>query len=94
MKVKPIILIAILIGIYACKNESEIDNNNPISEETITTNRWIQDIMEEVYLWEEYIPEGLNPASYDNSYTFFEKFIYEDDYWSWVSDVLRNYRAV
>lgn len=50
------------------------------------TNSWIQDIMEEVYLWEEYIPEGLNPASYDNSYTFFEKFIYEDDYWSWVSD--------
>ncbi len=59
------------------------DNND---NSNLATNRWIQEVMEEIYLWEEEIPDGLDPTAYSDPQDFFEKFIYEDDKWSWLSD--------
>lgn len=43
--------------------------------------------MEEVYLWEDLIPRGLQASKEANSETFFKKFIYdEEDHWSFISD--------
>lgn len=50
-------------------------------------NTWIQEIMEEVYLWEAEIPSGLNPEDEEDPFTFFDNHVYEEeDNWSWLSD--------
>ena len=71
-----LILTTSLTLLISCKKDSNINERN----------RWIKDVMEEVYLWEENIPSGLNADSYDDSYVFFKKFLYKEDKWSWLSD--------
>lgn len=76
MRYKIILLLALLFSIISCDKDSD----------TTKRNLWIKDVMENVYLWEADIPDGLNPDSYSDSYQFFKKFIYEDDKWSWLSE--------
>ena len=49
-------------------------------------NMWIKETMETFYLWIDQIPENLDPYSSIDSKAYFEKYRYEDDPWSWISD--------
>lgn len=47
----------------------------------------MKNTMEEAYLWEEYIPQGLDPLTDDDPTEFFERLCYrQDDRWSYISD--------
>lgn len=89
----------LIISITSCKDEYDplaaaektppttIDTTaTSPTDNTLKTNTWIQDVMEECYLWEANIPSGLDPETEDDSKAFFDKFIYEEDHWSWISD--------
>lgn len=91
------LIIAIYFSFYliSCnKNDdlSPIEDSDliPNIDSTLNRNTWVKDVMKEVYLWEEYIPEDLIPSNTENTFDFFDKFIYEDDYWSFISDDYYN----
>ncbi|KPL16959.1 MAG: hypothetical protein AMS26_02730 [Bacteroides sp. SM23_62] len=64
------------------------DNGNTpaISDQTKYINHWIFDGMHEVYLWEEYIPAGLDPETAPDPKKFFYSFLYDLDRFSWIHD--------
>lgn len=84
----------LLAGLFSllisCEKKIEPDpdhgNDPDISAQTKYINNWIFDVMHEVYLWEEHIPPGLDPESESNSKTFFNKFLYSIDRFSWIHD--------
>ena len=57
-----------------------------VSAETRYINNWIFDVMHEVYLWENYIPAGLDPETAPYPKQFFNRFLYSLDRFSWISD--------
>ncbi len=63
---------------------SSCDKNS--ANNTLKTNSWIQEVMEEVYLWEEHIPDNLSSKDYSDSFDFFDNLLYVEDYWSWLSN--------
>jgi len=87
---KSTILMLLLVSLISCKDDENIKINKypdiEISDSIIDVNYFIKKTMEEVYLWETYIPNNLDYRKYTDPKIFFEKFVYEDDYWSWVSD--------
>ncbi|MCK4920511.1 MAG: PDZ domain-containing protein [Bacteroidales bacterium] len=77
---------AIIIAILSCKREDPVIpkdedmTNGDISE-------WIYYHMNYIYLWEDYIPQGLNPLSEDNPKKFFDSILYKvEDKWSYITD--------
>jgi len=85
------LLYAVLFSLLiSCEKKIEPDPNNgndpDISAQTKYINNWIYDVMHEVYLWEEYIPEGLDPETAPNSKKFFDNFLYDLDRFSWIHD--------
>jgi C-terminal processing protease CtpA/Prc len=59
-------------------------NGTVISEQTKYINNWIFDVMHEVYLWEEFIPAGLEPDKAPDPEKFFYEFVYDLDRFSWI----------
>lgn len=86
MKLKKLIFLLIALAVISCKKDDDNLDKDEVSQAAQTTNRWIRDIMEEVYLWEDEIPEGLSPYSEPDPFAYFDKFIHKDDHWSWLSD--------
>jgi carboxyl-terminal processing protease len=90
---KYIILIIAILGIIIflpnCKKDlndpDEGDTTDIISEATKYINNWIWEVMNEVYLWEVYIP-NLDPDLEPDPENFFEKLLYSKDRFSWISD--------
>lgn len=81
-----IFFLSIFIVLAACnKNEPDIQddtdfNNGDISE-------WIYYHMNYIYLWENFIPQGLDPLSEDNPREFYYDILYSDeDKWSFITD--------
>jgi len=58
---------------------------NKVSEETKIITNWIWDAMNEVYLWADEIP-SYNPNKESDPEAFFNKLLYVDDVWSWITD--------
>jgi methionine-rich copper-binding protein CopC len=74
--------------LISCEKKTDPDPNNgntsAISAQTKYINNWISDGMNEVYLWEEYIPAGLVPDTEPDPEEFFDKFLYDLDRFSWI----------
>jgi C-terminal processing protease CtpA/Prc len=84
-----IAILGMLISLPNCKKDlpdpDEGDTTDIISEATKYINNWIWDVMNEVYLWEIYIP-NLDPDLEPDPENFFEKLLYSKDRFSWISD--------
>lgn len=84
---KLLVLLITVPLLFSCKDEdtdTNIDNDSASSTEV---KEWVQELMEEVYLWESEIPAGLDPTDGTEPIDFFDKFLYtEEDSWSWLSD--------
>lgn len=79
------LLILISIGLatfVACEKETP---GSDLPEETLVLNNWIWEGMNEVYLWEAYIPD-LDPEVEPDPEAFFYKLLYKDDRNSWIVD--------
>lgn len=73
-------------AIPACEKEDNGNGNgNELPEETLILNNWIWEGMNEVYLWEAFIPD-LDWREEPDSEAFFYKLLYEGDKNSWIID--------
>jgi len=76
--------IFILFVAGACHDDDD-DNGTQIPAETIATNKWIDETMDEVYFWNEELP-AIDYKKESDSEEYFNKLIYKDDPWSWITD--------
>ncbi len=80
-----------LIILSSCTKDPDPDpdpdpgNGDGIPAEVLTLNNWIWEGMNDVYLWEQYIPE-LDPDKESDPESFFYKLLYKDDRDSWIVD--------
>ena len=85
--VKLIFLLFVITGImWSCKEEPTPD---PGKEEapalTKKINRFIKDVMEDVYLWYKEMPDIDIRYEFDPM-AYFDKLLYIEDVWSFVTD--------
>ena len=91
---KEILIIVLICGLFFslpnCKKDpdpDDVDTAKVISEDTKYVNNWIWNVMNEVYLWNVYIPQNLDPEKEPDPEKFFEKLLYTTkDRFSWISD--------
>jgi len=70
----------------ACeKDDNGNGNGNELPAETLILNNWIWEGMNELYLWEDYIPD-LNWREEADPEAFFYKLLYQGDKDSWIVD--------
>jgi carboxyl-terminal processing protease len=85
----PIVLAATLILTGCKKNKTvEPDPNTPTGKATALTqkiNSFIKDVMTDVYLWYDKMP-NLDITTETDSKAYFKKLLYSDDKWSVVTD--------
>ena len=76
-----------LLFTVSCEKEPEPDPDpDPgISNEILTINNWIWEGLNDLYLWEEFIP-NLDPDLQKNPEAFFYKLLYSADHDSWIVD--------
>ncbi|MCP4313235.1 MAG: hypothetical protein GY790_18400 [Bacteroidetes bacterium] len=68
--------------VFSC----EKDPNKPdLSDETLILNKWIWEGMNDVYLWENQIPD-LDPEYQEDSEEYFYDLLYSADSYSWIVD--------
>jgi len=53
--------------------------------ETQIISNWIWDVMREIYLWSDQLPNS-DPDEVTDPEAFFYDLLYVDDYWSWITD--------
>ena len=76
-----VLLVIAVMGltiITACEKEKENDNGNELPKETLILNNWIWEGMNEVYLWEAYIPD-INWRAEPDPEAFFYKLLFSQD---------------
>lgn len=78
-KLSILLLLAVLI--QSCKK-----TDTEIPKETQEVNNWVLSVLEEVYLWEKYLPTNVKPSSEPDTKDYFDKLLYQDDYWSYITD--------
>jgi len=76
--------IFILCVVNACHDDDD-DNGTQIPAETIATNKWIHDDMNDIYFWNTQLPQ-VDYKKESDSEEYFYKLIYKDDPWSWITD--------
>jgi carboxyl-terminal processing protease len=77
-----LIIPALLFTLLSCQR----DPNKPdLSEEVLILNHWIWDGMNDVYLWERYIPD-LDPDYQEDPEQYFYDLLYSGDRDSWIVD--------
>ena len=74
----------------SCKKDPDPDPDVP--QDIIILNKWIMDVMSDVYLWEEFIPP-LNPNKEPDPKEYFYKLLYTEDRDSWISDDSEEHMA-
>ena len=84
------IILLITISVVACEKNDPVPEGNgeeqTVSDEVLMINNWIQANMNDVYLWNNFIPDDLNPKTEEDPRAFFYKMIYEsEDKWSWIT---------
>lgn len=61
------------------------DREEKLPEDIRILNEWIWEGMNDVYLWNEFVP-ALDPDREPDPETFFYKLLYEEDKYSWIVD--------
>ena len=67
-------------------NNNNNGDTNSISSEIRYINNWIWDAMSEVYYWNDYLPDNLDPNTEPDPEEYFEKLLYSGDIFSWITD--------
>jgi carboxyl-terminal processing protease len=76
--------IVLLFTAGACHDDDD-NGDDEIPAETIATNKWVKEVMEEVYYWESEIPQ-IDHTKESDTEAYFYKLLYKDDNWSWITD--------
>jgi C-terminal processing protease CtpA/Prc len=85
-----IIISGLIISLPECKKDlpdpDDGDTTAIITEATKYVNNWIWDVMNELYLWNTYIPQSFEPDKEPDPENFFKKLLYTKDRFSWIDD--------
>ena len=83
----PFLLLSLLILVASCKKDPEPDPEpDPgLPQEILILNNWIWEGMNDLYLWEEFIP-NLDPDYEEDPKAYFQRLLYKDDRNSWITD--------
>ncbi len=82
-KIVLFVLAAIVLAAFpACE---KVNDGSDLPKETLILNNWIWEGMNEVYLWEAYIPD-LDWRAEPDPKAFFNKLLFEEDRNSWIVD--------
>ncbi|MFV0265737.1 MAG: S41 family peptidase [Draconibacterium sp.] len=75
------------LGVFVgCGEEEEVPDPGPIIPElTLNINKFIYDVMSDVYLWYNKLP-NIDYQKEADSKDYFEKLIYTEDKWSFITD--------
>ncbi len=81
-KIIATIMVFNLMLVYSCKQDEKI-----LPDDIYEINSFIYDVTNTYYLWEDYIPSGIDINSYTNPEDLFNAMYYPTlDHWSFVSD--------
>lgn len=70
----------------SCEKEDPYEDDT-VSPQIRLVNEWIKENMEALYLWNNFIPLGLNPGQEPNPEAFFDTMVYKpEDKWSYITD--------
>lgn len=82
-------ILAVSVMFAGCQKdepEQEPEPEEEVAPElTRKINTFIKDVMDDVYLWEKYMP-AINIRYELDSKAYFEKLLYQDDRWSFVTE--------
>jgi C-terminal processing protease CtpA/Prc len=88
------LIAALTFALVSCEKDPDPDPDpDPepeIPEETLIINQWIWEGLNEVYLWEEFIPY-IDYRKQDDPEEYFYRLLYEDDRDSWI---VKDYDAL
>lgn len=90
MKANRIILFlfpALLMAFYSCE---KMPHKPDLPEEVLILNHWIWEGLNDVYLWEEHIPD-LDPDYQEDPEQYFFDLLYPGDHYSWIE---KDYEAL
>lgn len=77
-KILPLFLLGFVALVVSCKKEG-------LPPETLLLNNWIWEGLNEIYLWEEFIPY-IDPNNEADSEAYFNKLLYKEDRNSLITD--------
>lgn len=82
------VLMMFMFFSYCEKDDITTDDEETteeVSDETIALNKWIYENMSAYYYWCDEMPD-IDYTEESNSEEYFEKLLYSDDGWSWITD--------
>jgi len=86
MKNKLLVIHFIFILIFSSCQDDVIEiNEDLIPNTTLKINRFISDVMNDVYLWNEFLPQ-IDYTKEEDSEEYFYKLLVEEDRWSFITD--------
>ncbi len=88
IKIRIVLIVLLLNGIFlsSCKKDEQ-PGGNQLPDDIRIVNEFIYNNTIELYLWNEYIPAGININDYPDPYDLFEAMYYPTlDHWSFVTD--------
>lgn len=84
-----LILFAIVFTFTFCEKDDPIPPYEPGEDQapalTQKVNEFIKEVMEDVYLWADNVPEIDTKYEFDSE-AYFDKLLYEEDKWSFLTD--------
>lgn len=83
-----LVLLLTLTGMTSCSKEKNPDGpENPIPENIRRANEFIYQWMDEAYLWNSKIPDGIDPQQEPDPKAMLDRMIYQTlDKWTYVTD--------
>jgi C-terminal processing protease CtpA/Prc len=82
-----LVLLAILVFISSCREDEITDVAPTPDDETLAINDFIWQNLNEVYLWEDFIPQNIDRKKEFDSKEYFEKLLYKPlDRWSFITE--------
>lgn len=91
LNLKTILFLPLLVLLFtACSDDETLTPPEPpeptVENTTLKLNKFIRDAMDELYLWEDKLPD-LDYKAETDSKEYFDKLLYkEEDRWSWITD--------
>lgn len=83
---KILFALSITIGLFtSCSDDSLDPDKTEASALTKKVNRFIKEVMSDVYLWNSELPD-IDYRYETNSVEYFQKLMYEEDKWSYITD--------
>lgn len=90
---KSVMMLMAVIGVLLLPACEKDNNGSDLPKDILILNNWIWDGMNEVYLWEEFIPD-LNWREEPDPRAFFYKLLFEEDKNSWIVDDFEELAAM